>query len=166
MAARGLFYWTSNPQGLVFEHQHNRLWAIEHGPRGGDELNLILKGKNYGWARFSYGREYWGPFFVGNARTAKWIIEPKKIYTPSIAPCDLEIYSGKLFKTWKGHLLTGSLKLTHLNKLRLKNNTVISETRLLKKLKKRIRSVKEGPGGHIWLGTDNGEVLKISPAQK
>jgi glucose/arabinose dehydrogenase len=156
-------YGHRNPQGLVFDQVNNRLWEMEHGPRGGDEINLITKGKNYGWATISHGKEYWGPVSVGESTSKNGMEQPVKYYLPSIAPCGLEVYSGKLFPKWKGNLFSGALKLEHLNRVVLNGVKATKEERLLEKLEWRIRSVVEGPKGNLYLSTDNGRILRLSP---
>lgn len=153
-----------NPQGIAFDFEKKRLWTIEHGPRGGDEINLVLPGKNYGWAVVSHGKEYWGPIAVGEG-TEKPGMEPaKKIYTPSIAPGSLILYSGKAFPNWQGNLLSGALKLTHLNRIVLdQNGNPIKEERLLIDLDERIRALIQGPAGLIYLSTDSGKILRMKP---
>lgn len=152
-----------NIQGLAYDQQNDNLWAIEHGPRGGDELNLIQKGANYGWPVVSLGREYWNPFRVGEATSKEGMVDPVMQYTPSIAPGSLLLYSGKVFKAWRGNLFSGALALTHLNRLVLEGTRVTKEERHLKKLDYRIRSVIEGPDGLIYLSTDGGKILQIAP---
>ena len=90
-------YGHRNPQGLTYDIKTNRLWEIEHGPRGGDEINLIIKGANYGWPVISYGKEYWGPLAVGEGTHRKGMEQPVKVYIPSIAPGSLLMYSGNAF---------------------------------------------------------------------
>lgn len=152
-----------NVQGLAYDQQNDNLWAIEHGPRGGDELNLIKKGANYGWPVVSLGREYWNPFRVGEATSKEGMVDPVMQYTPSIAPGSLLLYSGKVFTHWKGNLFSGALALTHLNRLVLEGTRVTKEERLLKKLDYRIRAVIEGPDGLLYLSTDDGKILQIAP---
>lgn len=155
-------YGHRNPQGLFYDVENKQLWSIEHGPRGGDEINLILKGRNYGWPLVSHGKEYWGPFAVGEATSKPTMEDPRKVYIPSIAPSGLMRYSGKVFKDWKGSLLTGALKLTHLNRVELdKDLQVIGEERLFQDLQQRIRNVIEGPDGLIYFTTDSGELYRI-----
>lgn len=149
-----------NPQGLVFDKVRNILWEMEHGPRGGDEINIITKATNFGWPIQSYGEEYWGPIHVGSKKS-KGTQQPFKFYVPSIAPCGLEVYSGKVFKKWKGDLFSGALKKKHLNRVVVSGNKAVKEERLLKKLNSRIRNVKEGPDGFLYVATDNGKILRI-----
>ena len=157
-------YGHRNPQGLVYDQNSSQLWSIEHGPRGGDEINLIQAGKNYGWPIISYGKEYWGPVAVGENTHKKGMQQPVKYYVPSIAPSSLLLYSGKAFPKWQGHLFSGALKLRHLNRVVLnKHSKAISEERLVKNLDERIRCVIESPEGWIYFSTDSGKLLRIKP---
>lgn len=153
-------YGHRNPQGLVWDQQH--LWAIEHGPRGGDEINLIKKGANYGWPVISYGQEYWGPFSVGEGTHKAGMEQPIKYYVPSIAPSDLVIYKGDMFKSWAGSLLTGALRGKHINKISLDQDLrVDSEKRLLTHLKQRIRSLLIDKQGYVYFSTDQGNIYVL-----
>ena len=151
-----------NPQGLFFHPETKELWLQEHGPRGGDEINLIKRGANYGWPVITYGRAYSG-LKIGEGTHKKGLEQPIKYWTPSIAPCGLLIYSGKVFSQWKGDFFSGSLVLTHLNKLKISDQKVISEKRLLSPLGFRFRHVIEGPDGFIYVSVDQGMILKIAP---
>ncbi len=158
-------YGHRNPQGIAYDSKHQRLWANEHGPRGGDEINLILPGLNYGWPIISYGKEYWGPVQVGEGTKKKGLQQPVKIYIPSIAPGSLILYSGKAFPAWRGNLMSGALKLTHLNRVELdQSGRAIAEERLLESLEERIRAILESPEGWIYLSTDSGRILRLRPA--
>lgn len=150
-----------NPQGLFIHPETKELWLQEHGPKGGDEINLIKKGANYGWPIITYGKSYAG-FKIGEGTHRKGMEQPVKYWTPSIAPCGLLIYSGKRFPQWKGDFFSGSLVLTHLNQLKISNKKVLSEKRRLSSLGFRFRHVIEGPQGFIWAGVDQGLILKIS----
>ena len=157
-------YGHRNPQGLVFDAQHDRLWLIEHGPRGGDEINLVLPGRNYGWPVVSHGKEYWGPFDVGEARSKSGMEDPVKVYTPSIAPGSLILYSGKAFPQWAGDLFAGALVLRHLNRVELDaDGQAVGEERLLEDLNERIRALAESPDGWIYFSTDSGKIYRIRP---
>jgi len=158
-------YGHRNPQGLSYDYKNKRLWAIEHGPRGGDELNLIYSGKNYGWPIISYGKEYWGPFRVGEATSKSGMEQPVKYYVPSIAPGSLLLYTGSAFPAWKGDLFAGALKLTHINRIKLdKIGAAEGEERLLEKLDERIRSLVQSPEGWVYISTDSGKILRITPS--
>ena len=153
-----------NPQGLAFDRETGRLWEIEHGPRGGDEINLILKGRNYGWPVVSHGKEYWGPLAVGEATSKPGMEDPRKVYIPSIAPGSLLVYRGAAFPEWRGDLFAGALKLQHLNRISLSESArAIAEQRLLEDLDERIRALAESPEGWIYLSTDSGRLLRLRP---
>ena len=156
-------YGHRNPQGLFYDKKSEKLWSIEHGPRGGDEINLIEKGKNYGWPIISYGKEYWNNFDVGESTHKEGMQQPIKYYVPSIAPSSLIVYNGELFKNWKGNLFSGALKLMHLNRIVLdKDNRVIKEERLLEKLNERIRNVIQSSDEKIYVSTDSGNIYSLS----
>ena len=154
-----------NPQGLAFHPKTGELWAQEHGPRGGDEINLVKKGVNYGWPVITYGKEYWGPS-IGTTRK-KGLAQPVHQFTPSIAPSGLTIYQGKAFPKWQGNLFSGAMKLTHINRLVLGNgNKVVKEERLLDDWGERVRNIRMGPDGLIYFSIDSGKLLKLVPIKK
>ncbi len=155
-------YGHRNPQGLFYDKKREILFECEHGPRGGDEINIIKKGLNYGWAKVSRGKEYWSGKMVGEATSMKGMEDPVKVYIPSIAPGSLMVYSGKVFKSWEGDLFLGALKLRHLNRVVLDRNLkAVKEERLLKNLKERIRNVIESPQGWIYISTDSGNIYVL-----
>ncbi|MBL1415892.1 MAG: PQQ-dependent sugar dehydrogenase, partial [Moritella sp.] len=159
-------YGHRNPQGLVYDSDNNRLWMIEHGPRGGDEINLIAAGANYGWPVISYGKEYWGPFQVGEGTHKTGMEQPVKYYVPSIAPGSLLRYSGNAFPKWQGNLLAGALKLTHINRISLDTQGhAVGEERLLQDLNERVRALAESPEGWLYFSTDSGLILRLRPLQ-
>lgn len=159
-------YGHRNPQGISYDRKNKRLWLIEHGPRGGDEINLVLPGRNYGWPVISYGKEYWGPLAVGEGTEREGMEQPVKQYTPSIAPGSLLIYSGNAFPAWKGSLFAGALKLRHLNRVAIDNKgKAVAEERLLGTMNERIRALTESPEGWIYLSTDSGKILRLRPIQ-
>jgi glucose/arabinose dehydrogenase len=157
-------YGHRNPQGIAYDKLHQRLWVIEHGPRGGDEINLVVAGRNYGWPVISYGKEYWGPLPVGEGTAREGMEQPVKQYTPSIAPGSLILYSGKAFPVWRGNLFTGALVLRHLNRVTIdKQAGAVGEERMLTELKERIRALAESPQGWIYFSTDSGKIYRIKP---
>jgi glucose/arabinose dehydrogenase len=157
-------YGHRNPQGVFYDKLTKQLFINEHGPRGGDEINIIKKAKNYGWATISHGKEYWAPIQVGIGTHKEGMEQAIKVFTPSIAPSSLMVYSGKIYKNYKGNLFSGALALTHLNRIVLdKNNKVVKEERLLESLSERIRNVVESPKGFIYLSTDSGKILRLLP---
>jgi len=157
-------YGHRNPQGLVYDFKYKRLWEIEHGPRGGDEINLIVAGANYGWPVISYGKEYSSPFAVGEGTHRDGMEQPIKVYIPSIAPGSLIMYSGDALSKWKGNLFSGALKLRHINRIILNSKgQAIREERLLETLDERIRALVQSPEGWIYFSTDSGKIFRILP---
>ena len=157
-------YGHRNPQGLAWDNDNKRLWSIEHGPRGGDEINLIEKGKNYGWPIISYGKEYWGPVSVGEGTHKAGMEQPVKYYVPSIAPGSLLYYTGDAFPEWQGDLLAGALILRHLNRVELnEQGEAIAEERLLEDLNQRIRALVQSPEGWVYFSTDRGNIYVLTP---
>ncbi len=160
-------YGHRNAEGLAFNPADGKLWEQEHGPMGGDEINIIEKGKNYGWPLVSYGVNYDGTP-VGRGKTHQAGTEqPVWHWTPSIAPSGMAFYDGKLFPAWRGSLFNGALKFELLSRLTLQDDKVVKEERLLQGLHERIRDVREGPDGAIYLLTDNsrGRILRVVPAK-
>lgn len=149
-------YGHRNPQGMYF--YEGKLYISEHGPRGGDEINLIEKGKNYGWPKITYGREYHGPK-IGETQ-APGMEQPMYQFTPSIGPSGLVVYSGKKMSSWKGSFFSGALALMHLNRL-YKVGGQWKEERLLSASPKRVRNVKEDTQGALYFSTDTGEIYRI-----
>lgn len=159
-------YGHRNPQGLAFGPNKRDLWSNEHGPRGGDEINLIRKGGNYGWPVVSHGREYISRLRVGEAASKPGMIDPVKVYIPSIAPGSLLVYSGSVFTHWRGQLFSSALKLKHLNLVATDATKSLSEQRLLASLGERIRAVTQSPEGWIYFSTDNGNIYKMVLLEK
>lgn len=156
-------YGHRNPQGIFYDKTTKKLWSIEHGPRGGDEINLVEKGKNYGWPVISYGKEYSSEKAVGIGTHKDGMEQPKKVYIPSIAPSSLIVYSGEMFKSLEGDILSTALKLRHLNKVELsKNDELINEERFFENIGERMRNIIEGKNGELFISTDNGSIYKIS----
>ncbi len=157
-------YGHRNPQGLFYDKKSKKLWSIEHGPRGGDEINLIKKGLNYGWPIISYGKEYWSALSVGEGTHKKGMVQPKKVYIPSIAPSSLIVYDGKSFPKWQGDIFSGALKLRHINRIVLdKYDEVKKEERLLEELGERVRNIIQSPKGNLIISTDSGNILRLLP---
>ncbi|WP_375412278.1 PQQ-dependent sugar dehydrogenase [uncultured Bradyrhizobium sp.] len=160
-------YGHRNPQGLAINPATGGLWEIEHGPRGGDEVNMIGGGKNYGWPVIGYGIDYNGAR-IHERSASPGMEQPLKTWVPSIAPSGMAFYSAKLFPKWTGSLFTGALAGKMLVRLSLDGNTITAEERLLQNLNERIRDVRQGPDGALWLLTDSsaGRILRVSPAGK
>ena len=153
-----------NVQAAAFDDR-GRLWAIEHGTRGGDELNLIEKGKNYGWPIVAYGIEYAGGPIPGAVTARDGYEQPVYYWDPVIAPSGAQFYSGRAFPDWRGSLFIGAMKETRLVRLTLDGNRVAGEEHLLADRGQRVRDVREGPDGALYLVTDeeNGELWKVAP---
>ncbi|TVO33410.1 PQQ-dependent sugar dehydrogenase [Vibrio algivorus] len=153
-----------NPQGLVFDQNRKILWEVEHGPRGGDEINIIKPGLNYGWAKTSHGKEYWNPLDVGEAKTLPGIEPPLMVYIPSIAPSSAVIYHGEAFSSWNGNMLIGALAGTHINMVSFdEQNQPKDEVRLVEDLNERVRDVIIGNKGLIYFSTDSGKLYQLIP---
>lgn len=152
-----------NPLGLTINPFTQEIWEHEHGPKGGDEINIINKGKNYGWPLVTYGTEYDGTPVGAGLTEMEGMEPPIHYYVPSIAPSGMVFYTGDVYPKWKGNLFIGALALTHLNRSVIKDNKVVHEERLLKDLKWRVRNVIQGPDGYLYIGVDGGMILKIYP---
>ena len=160
-------YGNRNPQGLAWQPQTGVLWMHEHGPRGGDELNQVIAGTNYGWPVISYGKEYWSRKAVGEGTHKIGMAQPVHYWVPSIAPSGMAFYSGSRFPQWQGNLFIGSLKFGELVRLEINAGQVIHEERLLNGDFGRIRDVRLGPDELIYLLTDspNGQLLRLEPIE-
>jgi len=160
-------YGNRNPQGLAQDSITGAIWLHEHGPRGGDELNRLMAGANYGWPVISYGKEYFLPKAVGEGTHKSGMEQPVHYWVPSIAPSGMTFYSGPDFPGWRGSLFLGSLKFQELVRLELDQGRVVAEERLLSAEFGRIRDVRQGPDGALYLLTDaaEGQLLKLVPAE-
>jgi glucose/arabinose dehydrogenase len=145
-----------------------RFWVVEMGPKGGDELNLIEKGKNYGWPLVTFGTEYSGKPVSTAVTTREGFVDPVYYWDPVIAPSGAQFYSGDAFPEWRGNLFVGGLKDKRLVRLVIKNGRVTGEEHLLTDRGQRIRDVKQGPDGALYVVTDqeNGELWKIAPQRQ
>jgi glucose/arabinose dehydrogenase len=152
-----------NPQGLAFDPVNQELWEHEHGPKGGDELNRIEKGKNYGWPIICHGIDYDGKPIGAGIKEKEGLEQPAYFYVPSIAPCGIAFCTSDKFPQWKNNLFIGSLALRHLNRLVIENGKVIHEERLFKDQKWRVRSIKQSPDGYLYIGVDKGCIMRIKP---
>jgi glucose/arabinose dehydrogenase len=157
-------YGHRNVQGLAIRPTDQTIWAHEHGPRGGDEVNTIKPGANYGWPAITYGIDYSGAI-ISDQTHSPGMEQPIVYWDPSIAPCGMTFYDGDAFPNWKGDLFVGALVGQHLRRLEMRGDKVIEEEVLLKGLS-RIRDVETGPDGYLYLLTDdfNGKVLRLEPA--
>lgn len=158
-------YGHRNPQGMAVHPQSGEVWTHEHGPRGGDEINILRPGANYGWPVVTLGIDYTG-FTIGDGlRHMPGMDDPLHSWTPSIAPSGMAFYTGEAFARWKGDLFVGALARRHLARLKLSGDVVVEEERLLEDLGLRIRDVRVGPEGALWLLTDHdpGQLLRLDP---
>lgn len=152
-------------QGVAIHPRTGRLWTSEHGVRGGDEINAVEKGKNYGFPVIGYGREYTGKPINGDKTFQAGMEQPVYFWTPDIAPAGIAFYNGRLFPAWQGDLFVAELVGRSLVRLVLNGERVVAEERLLTDLNARIRGVNEGPDGALYVLTDGagGKILKIVP---
>ena len=159
-------YGNRNVQGIALQPDKQRIWAHEHGPQGGDELNIIQAGVNYGWPVITYGVNYVIGTRIGEGTAKPGMQQPQYYWTPSIAPSGMVLYSGDRFPQWRGNLFVGSLKFRCLVRLTLAGTKVIAEERLFENTLGRIRDVREGPDGLIYLLTDadDGAIVRLEPS--
>ena len=159
-------YGNRNMQGMALQPETGLLWTHEHGPQGGDELNIMRSGRNYGWPVITYGVNYGIGTKIGEGTHKEGMEQPVYKWVPSIAPSGMTFYTGDRFPQWQGNLFVGSLKFGQLLRLQLKDNQVIHEERLLNNRYGRLRDVVQGPDGYLYLLTDekNGMLLRIKPA--
>lgn len=156
-------YGNRNIQSAALRPTTGQLWVIEHGPRGGDELNLIQAGKNYGWPVISYGLEYSGQKLPGGATAREGMEQPVYYWDPVIAPSGMIFYTGDLFPAWRGNIFVGGLESQKLVRLVLDGDRVVGEEWLLQDQDERIRDVGQGPDGAIYVAVDGGSILRITP---
>lgn len=153
-------YGHRNPQGILLDSKTKELWVHEHGPRGGDEINLIKKGANYGWPVVTYGREYHGPK-IGQGPEKVGIEKPVHYYLPSIAPSGFAQYTSSKIPELQDSYLIGALAMTHLNQVKVKDQKLIIEKRYFENQGLRIREVEAGPEGQLYFSTDSGDIYEV-----
>ncbi|MEM9361905.1 MAG: PQQ-dependent sugar dehydrogenase [Bacteroidota bacterium] len=154
-------YGHRNPQGLIKHPRTGQIWEHEHGPRGGDEINIIQKGKNYGWPVITYGINYIGTK-ITDETARPGMEQPVYQWTPSIAPCGMAFVTSDKYPEWKDNILVGSLSFQYLERLELKNNKVVFREKLLDG-QGRLRNVKQGPDGYIYVGIEGKGIFKLVP---
>ena len=155
-----------NVQGAALHPVTGELWEVEHGTRGGDELNVVRKGKDYGWPTIAYGIEYRGYAITGGITAKAGMEQPLYYWDPVIGPSGMAFYTGDLFPAWKGNLFIGGHATRDLVRLELDGEKILGEERLLKDVNEQIRDVRQGPDGALYVVTDdpsNGRVLKLVP---
>lgn len=156
-------YGHRNLQGAAIHPDTGELWTHEHGPQGGDEVNVTLAGRNHGWPVITFGREYGTGFRIGEGTARADIAEPVKVWVPSIAPSGMAFLTSDRYPGWKGSLFVGALKAQALVRLELDGRKVVREERLLENLGERIRDVRQGPDGWLYVLTDarDGKLLRL-----
>lgn len=155
-------YGHRNVQGAALHPETGRLWAHEHGPQGGDEVNIILPGRNYGWPVITHGREYVTGFRIGEGSERADVEAPRHVWTPSIAPSGMAFYTGEAIPQWRGSLFVGALRGSMLVRLELDGDRVRREERLLTEIGHRIRDVRQGPDGKLYLLDETaGRILRL-----
>ncbi len=157
-------YGVRNAQGIALRPSDGVIWYHEHGPRGGDELNILKAGANYGWPAITYGIDYSGAV-ISEKTDAPGMEQPVVFWDPSIAPSGMDFYTGDKFPEWKGDIFLGALAHRHLRRLKLEGDVVIEQEVLLKDRNERIRAVKTGPDGFLYVLTDSydGTILRLQP---
>ena len=148
-----------NPQGLTRHPETGELWEAEMGPRGGDEVNLISAQKNYGWPQVTFGKEYWGPKIGQTEKPG--IQQPVVYWVPSISPSAITFYTGDKFPDWKNNLFIAALSGNHVHRVVLNKQKVEKQEELLSELEYRWRSIRTGPDGYLYAGTDEGRFGRI-----
>jgi glucose/arabinose dehydrogenase len=157
-------YGHRNPQGTCFDPLTGELWMSEHGPRGGDELNLVKPGINYGWPVISYGINYDGTVLT-SLTEKEGLRQPVFYWIPSIGPCGMTFVTGNRYKNWANNLLLGSLPLKHLERVVMKNNAVIHREQLLEGIG-RVRNVVMSPDGYIYFAIETpGKIMRLMPVE-
>ncbi len=157
-------YGHRNPQGMVYDAATNQLWAVEHGPKGGDELNLIQKGKNYGWPKTSYGINYDGTVLTEFKEMAG-VTNPVRYWVPSIGPCGMAQVTSDRYPDWKGNLLVGALAFRHIARVQLADGKYVTEEKLVQDIG-RVRCVAESPDGYIYAITEGpGLLIRLTPSK-
>lgn len=154
-------YGHRNPQGMEINPFTGKIWSHEHGPRGGDEINIVKKGKNYGWPKASFGINYIGTKFTDKT-SIKGMEDPLHQWTPSIAPSGMAFVNSDKYPGWKGDLLVGSLKFRYISHCTLKNGKVVKEEKILENLG-RVRSIEQGNDGFLYAGIEQFGIVKILP---
>ncbi|MBI3146264.1 MAG: PQQ-dependent sugar dehydrogenase [Pseudogulbenkiania sp.] len=157
-----------NQQGMALNPQTGAIWTHEHGPQGGDEVNVIRAGANYGWPVITYGKTYGLGLPIGEGTHKAGMEQPLKVWVPSIAPSGMAFYQGKPFARWQNDLLIGALRGEMLVRLKLDGEKAVEEERMLRGVLGRIRDVRVGPDGLVYLLTDedDGKLVRVSPAAR
>ncbi|MEL6812757.1 MAG: PQQ-dependent sugar dehydrogenase [Bacteroidota bacterium] len=154
-------YGHRNPQGMAIHPRTGEIWIHEHGPKGGDEINIVKKGANFGWPVISYGINYSGTKFTEET-VRPGMEQPVYYWTPSIAPCGMDFITGGKYPDWEGHLLVGSLKFNYVELVRLNGNKVVGREKIAEDVG-RVRNVKMGPDGYIYIALEGQGIVRLIP---
>lgn len=155
-------YGNRNPQGMAIHPTTGEIWTHEHGPMGGDEINIVKSGLNYGWPEVTYGKNYNGST-ITDITSKEGITHPLHYWVPSIAPCGMSFVDSEQYPSWKGNLLVGSLKFQYVARLELDGNKITHEERIVENLG-RVRAITQGPDGYIYVSTEGpGMVVRLIP---
>jgi len=154
-------YGHRNPQGMAIHPETGKIWTHEHGPKGGDEINIIRAGKNYGWPLITYGINYDGTIMTDNT-SLPGMEQPLHYWVPSIAPSGMDFVTSDKYPAWKGNILVGSLKFKYLDRVVIENNKVVKEEKLLENMG-RIRTIKQAPDGFIYVAIEQLGIVRIVP---
>ncbi len=156
-------YGHRNPQGMALHPVTGEIWTHEHGPRGGDELNIIRKGNNYGWPVITYGINYSGSK-ITDETSRPGMEQPITYWVPSIAPCGMTFVTSDKYPSWKGDILVGSLRFNYLHLCEIENNKVVNQEKVLNGFG-RMRTVRQGPDGYIYISVEGKGIFKLVPAE-
>lgn len=156
-----------NIQGMTLQPGTDRIWTSEHGPQGGDEINIMTAGTNYGWPVITYGVQYVIGFSIGEGTEKPGMEQPKHYWVPSIAPAGMTFYDGDAFSQWRGNLIVAALKFGMLSRLVIDDTAVVSEERLFEGQLPRIRDIRQGPDDYLYVLTDekDGKLLRLKPSR-
>lgn len=158
-------YGFRNPEGMTWNPVTGEIWEAEFGPKGGDEINIVRAGNNYGWPYVTYGIEYSGKKVYDGIQQKDGVTQPIYYWNPSISPSGIAFYTGDLIPEWKNNLMVGGLSGSHIARLVIKDNHVIGEERLFKDKNERWRALATGKDGALYAVTDNGRLYRIAPAK-
>lgn len=157
-------YGNRNPQGMIYDAENDRIWSVEHGPKGGDELNLIQKGKNYGWPEVTYGIDYDGSI-ISEETQKEGIKDPVTYWVPSIATCGMTMVTSDKYPAWKGNILVAALAGQHIARVEMDGINYVTEEKLLNDIG-RVRQVSQSPDGYIYAVTEaTGLMIKLIPQE-
>ena len=148
-----------NPQGMIIHPESDEIWLHEHGPKGGDEINIVESGENYGWPKITYGVNYSGTTITENT-SMPGLKQPFYYWVPSIAPSGMAFSTSGIYEKWKGNLFVGSLKYRYLERLVINNKKVVEREKILENVG-RVRDVREGPDGYLYIAVEGKGILKI-----